>query len=79
MFSITNVCWLAGAEGEGGKKGERKGDRDGTSVEGGAGVADDFRSFVVCSGSALEYFAVMCLEGDVGMFAEACLTELEIS
>lgn len=78
--AFTDVTWLAGERGrkQRGTK-DSRGGKDGVPVEGGIGAVDGFDSVVVCGRSALGRLAIMCLEGDVNMFVNACGIEVESS
>lgn len=80
MFSFTDETWLTVGGGTGGReKKNGRGSRTGILVEVGAGAVDGFHSFVVCGRSALGSLAVMCLEENVGIFADACVVRVKSS
>lgn len=48
-------------------------------MEGEVGAVDSFDSFVVCSTFEHRGLAIVCLEKNIGMLVDACITEVKSS
>lgn len=76
---ITAETWLTGKEGDVKEEKNRRGLGEEILLRDGTLTVGVFDSCVVCRELALENMAVVCLGENMGMFADACVTEVESS
>lgn len=80
VFAVADETWFAdeGRRG-GGRKRDRRGAGDRTAVNSVDGAVYCVSCSLVCGNSALGSLAIAYLEDEVGMFVNACVTELDSS